>query len=69
MKNQNFALKINADLALISAEAPTERIFEIVVTPPTAEKKLVRPAFNLAFVIDRSGSMSGGKLKCASRRS
>ena len=24
----------------------------------------MRPAFNLAFVIDRSGSMSGGKLKC-----
>ena len=62
MKNQNFALKLNADLALISADAPSERILEIVVTPPTAEKKPVRPAFNLAFVIDRSGSMSGGKL-------
>jgi Ca-activated chloride channel family protein len=62
MKNQNFALKLNADLALISADAPTERILEIVVTPPTAEKKRIRPAFNLAFVIDHSGSMSGGKL-------
>ena len=38
MKNQNFALKPNADLALISADAPTERILEIVVTPPMAEK-------------------------------
>lgn len=62
MKNQNFALKLNADLALISADAPTERILEIVVSPPIAEKKPVRAPFNLAFVIDRSGSMSGGKL-------
>jgi Ca-activated chloride channel homolog len=64
MKNKNLNLKIDADLALISADAPSERILEIVVTPPVAEKKLVRPAFNLAFVIDRSGSMSGGKLEC-----
>jgi Ca-activated chloride channel family protein len=64
MNNKELQLKINADLALISAEAPTERILELVVTPPTAEKKLERPAFNLAFVIDRSGSMSGGKLEC-----
>jgi Ca-activated chloride channel family protein len=64
MNNKELQLKINADLALISAEAPTERILELVVIPPTAEKKLERPAFNLAFVIDRSGSMSGGKLEC-----
>lgn len=63
MKKQNLNLKIDADLALISADAPAERILEIIVTPPEAEKKLVRPAFNLAFVIDRSGSMSGGKLE------
>ena len=64
MKDQNLKLKIDADLALISADAPSERILEIIVTPPVAEKRQERPAFNLSFVIDRSGSMSGGKLEC-----
>jgi Ca-activated chloride channel family protein len=64
MKDQNLKLKIDADLALISADAASERILEIIVTPPVAEKRQERPAFNLSFVIDRSGSMSGGKLEC-----
>ena len=62
MKKQNLNLKMDADLQLISADGSSVRILEIVVTAPEAEKKLVRPAFNLAFVIDRSGSMSGEKL-------
>ncbi len=62
MENKNLILKIKADLALISADAPSERIMELVVSAPTAEKRAERPAFNLSFVIDRSGSMSGEKL-------
>ncbi len=62
MENKNLNLKIKADLALISADTPSERIMELVVTAPTAEKRAERPAFNLSFVIDRSGSMSGEKL-------
>jgi Ca-activated chloride channel family protein len=67
MKEDNIKLKIKTDLNLICKEVPTKRVLELVVQAPEAMVSKERPGLNLALVIDRSGSMRGGKLANAKK--
>ena len=63
MKPHQFTFEMHSDLDLVASEVPTpDRVVELVVVPPSAGPAAARPSLNLALVIDRSGSMSGGKL-------
>lgn len=66
MANQ-ITLKSMFDADLIAREVPTERILEIELVAPDSLSSSLRPALNLALVIDRSGSMHGSKLAFVKR--
>ena len=53
------------DRRLIRANSRSHRFTLVEVTAPSATQQRERTPVNLAFVIDRSGSMSGGKLDLA----
>lgn len=56
-------LKLKTDAPLVSLTKPTKRILEIEFTAPESSGKRESTSLNLALVIDRSGSMDGGKLE------
>jgi Ca-activated chloride channel family protein len=60
-------LSARADRRLIRPNSRSQRFVLAEVTAPPATRTLDRVPVNLAFVLDRSGSMSGGKLDLARR--
>lgn len=64
---EHLSIEMNLDAELIAREVPSQRVLELAVCPPDADRSRPRPALNLALVIDRSGSMSGEKLACVKR--
>lgn len=60
-------LTARADRRLIRHNRRSVRFALIEVTAPPATRQRERTPVNLAFVLDRSGSMSGGKLDLAKR--
>ena len=54
-----------ADRRLIRPNARSHRFVLVELSAPSSPRRLERAAVNLAFVIDRSGSMSGAKLALA----
>lgn len=63
MKNLN--LNIVSDKDLISKDQATERVFQLSYNATESTKKIERMPMNLSVIIDRSGSMHGGKLSYA----
>lgn len=63
MTPKTLELILNADQDLIAREVPSQRVLEVAVKAPDAMNSADRAPLNLALVLDRSGSMSGGKLE------
>ena len=58
-------LSARTDRRLIRAGGKSERFVQVQVTAPAAERRRERLPVNVAFVLDRSGSMSGEKIQLA----
>ncbi len=60
-------MKLHAtiDRTLVPSHRGCHRHVKVVVQAPTARRVGERPPVNLAFVLDRSGSMGGGKFRLA----
>ncbi|MDQ3870322.1 MAG: VWA domain-containing protein [Chloroflexota bacterium] len=60
-------LSVRQDRRLVRAQSGSTRHLLLHITAPTARAGRPRAAVNLAFVLDRSGSMSGQKIALAKR--
>jgi Ca-activated chloride channel family protein len=58
-------MKLATDRRLIRANGNSNRFVLARFTAPPSEQRRARPPVNVAFVIDRSGSMGGQKIKLA----
>jgi Ca-activated chloride channel family protein len=58
-------LSVRSDRKLIQATERSERFVLAEITAPAARREGGRPPVNLAFVLDRSGSMGGDKIRLA----
>ena len=62
---QPASIAARTDRHLIRADGRSKRFIEVQVSAPPAERRSERLAVNVAFVLDRSGSMSGEKIQLA----
>ncbi len=60
-----MTFNVRPDRHLIRPTYRSNRFVLVEVTAPTARTERVRPPVNLAFILDRSGSMSGDKIRLA----
>jgi len=58
-------LNVQTDRALIGATAPSTRYALVTLAAPPAVRTDTRKPVNVAFVLDRSGSMGGNKIQLA----
>lgn len=59
------SLTVRTDVASLPAGSPTTRYLLVSVTAPEAARAKAREPINVSFVLDRSGSMGGGKIDLA----
>jgi Ca-activated chloride channel homolog len=62
MTKTSLSFSFKADHEWISRQHPSQRVLELAIQAPAAQKSRSRTPLNLALVIDRSGSMAGEKL-------
>lgn len=60
-----MTLDVRQDRTLIRPGGRSDRYLLVTVVAPTVRREAKRPPVNLAFVLDRSGSMSGPKIDLA----
>src|SRR5262245_54108748 len=65
MKTVDFTFSARTDRRYVRPDGHSERFVLVDITAPPAVKDKPRPPVNLAFVLDRSGSMSGDKIRLA----
>lgn len=60
-------LNVRPDRTLIRHQHRSQRFLQVEITAPASSRQLERSPVNLAFVLDRSGSMGGQKIQLARR--
>jgi Ca-activated chloride channel homolog len=65
MTDRNSSLGVRTDRRLVRAVHHSTRYALVEVTAPAAIETRTRPRVNVAFVLDRSGSMGGQKIELA----
>ena len=60
-------MDIQTDRALVPANTDVTRYLTVALTAPDPGRRTERPSLNVAFVIDRSGSMAGRKIAMAKK--
>lgn len=58
-------LALRTDLPVVPAGTSTTRYVLVSLTAPDAARSADRPSINVSFVLDRSGSMAGNKIRLA----